>query len=341
MGLDKKGRAVALFPKVDVAFSQERLGVNAVAAFAAANNLIWRENNIKDVGIDGQLEYVNASGMATGRVIALQIKSGPSFFGHDDGESWRFYPEVKHRLYWERFPLPVIVVLHHPEAGESFWVDVRHAYRRGAQDEAVGVSVPKAQTLSTTTGSKLFENAGVTAGTFMDSIEDVLRALVNTRSVEAAFPLSYFQLFAGGLTNIVRSLHFGMDLVTETVEMNLDFMGSDYGAGMGAQEYDFVFGYIQFLVAQDLADIDFGDCLIDWNDREMVPRFVAPLTRRGRDLVRAIGQKEDQMRLSGVLPDSDGIRVAQEHLIQMVVMPSDVQRVPLIAAFEKNVLATS
>ena len=340
MSLDKKGRAVALFPKVDVAFSQERLGVNAVAAFAAANNLIWRENNIKDVGIDGQLEYVDASGMATGRLIALQIKSGPSFFIHEDGENWGFYPEEKHRLYWERFPLPVIVVLHQPEAGESFWVDVRHAYRRGAQDQAVGVSVPKVQTLSTTTGSKLFENVGVTAGTFMDSIEDVLRAMVNTRSVEATFPLSYFQMFAGGLTNIVRSLHFGMDLVTETVEMNLDFMGSDLGVGMGVQEYDFVFGYVQFLVTQDLANIDFGDCLIDWNDREMVPHFVAPLTRRGRDLVRAIGQKEDQLRLSGVLPDSEGIRVAQEHLIQMVAMPSDVQRVPLIAAFEKNVLET-
>jgi hypothetical protein len=43
-------RIMALLPKVDLAFSRERLGVNAVAAFAAANNLIWRENNIKDVG---------------------------------------------------------------------------------------------------------------------------------------------------------------------------------------------------------------------------------------------------------------------------------------------------
>lgn len=332
---------MSLFPKVDVAFSQERLGVNAVAAYAAANNLIWRENNIKDVGIDGQLEYVNASGMATGGVIALQIKSGPSFFTHDDGDSWRFYPEEKHRIYWERFPVPVIVVLHQPETGESFWIDVRHAYRRGAQDERVAVSVPKIQRLSTTTGANLFENAGVTAGAFMDSIEDVLLALVNTRSAEAAFPLSYFQLFAGGLTNIVRSLHFGMDLVTETVEMNLAFMGSDYGMGIGSQEYDFVFGYVQFLVAQDLADIDFGGCLIDWNDRQMVPRFVAPLTRRGRDLVRIIGQKEDQLRSSGVLPDSNGIRVVQEHLVQIVVTPSDVQRIPLIAAFEKSFLATS
>jgi hypothetical protein len=331
---------VAPFPKVDFEFSQERLGVNAVAAFAAANNLIWRENNIKDVGIDGQLEFVNAAGMATGRMIALQIKSGPSFFGNDEGESWRFYPEEKHRIYWERFPIPVILVLHQPETGERFWIDIRHTYRRGAQDEKVGISIPKAQTLSATTGAGLFENIVVSADMFMDSLEDILRALVNARSIEASFPLSYFQLFAGGLTNIVRSLHFGMDLVSNTVEMNLAYCNSDFGMGLGAEEYDFVFGYVKFLVAQDLADIDFGDCLIDWNDREMVPRFVAPLTKRGRELVTLIGQKEDQLRSAGLVPDLGLLRVAQEHLVQMVVMPSDVERVPLTSAFEAHVLAT-
>lgn len=329
---------MALFPKVDFEFSQERLRVNAVAAFAVANNLIWRENSIKDVVIDGQLEFVNTAGQATGRMIALQIKSGSSFFENDDGESWRFYPEEKHRMYWERFPIPVIPVLHRPETSESFWIDVRHAYRRGAQDENVGVSIPKAQTLSATPGAKLFENLVVSADAFMDSLDDVLRALVNARSIEASFPLSYFQLFAGGLINVVRSLHFGMDLVSTTVEMNLVHSNSDVGMGLGAKEYDFLFGYVKFLVAQDLADVDFGDCLIDWNDREMVPRFVAPLTRRGRDLVTLIGQKEDQLRSAKLLPDLKFIRVAQEHLVQMVVTASGVERLPLTAAFEANVL---
>jgi hypothetical protein len=271
-------------------------------------------------------------------MIALQIKSGASFFEIDDGESWRFYPEEKHRIYWERFPIPVILVLHQPEAGESFWIDVRHAYRRGAQDEKIGVSVPKVQTFSATTGFQLFENVVVTAEAFLESLETVLRTLVSTRTTNASFPLSYFQMFAGGLTNIVRSLHFGMDLVTNLVEMNLAFGESDYGMGLGAEEYDFVFGYVKFLVAQDLADIDFGDCLVDWNDREMVPRFVAPLTRRGRDLVRIIGDREDQLRSAGLLPEQKFIRVAQEHFVQMVVSPSDVERVPLIAAFEANIL---
>jgi hypothetical protein len=332
---------MALLPRVDVEFSQERLGVNAVAAFAAANGLIWRENNVKDVGIDGQLEYVSPSGMATGRMVALQIKSGPSFFVNDEGESWRFYPEQKHRLYWERFPIPVIVVLHNPDTGESFWVDVRQAYRSGAQDQKVGISVPKAQTFTLTSRSKLFENAGVTDEPFTESLEEVLRLLMSTRSSEASFPLSYFQLFAGGLTNIVRSLYFGMDLVTNLVHMNLDRAEGEYGMGLGSEEYEFLFRYIQFLVSQDLANVDFGDVLIDWNDRQMVPHFTAPLSLRGRALVRLISEREDHLRSAGVLPAIDRVRVAQEHFLQMIVTEHDIARVLLTEEFERIILESS
>ena len=58
-----------------------------------------------DVGIDGQIEYVDKDGYATGRIIAVQIKSGKSFL-KERGASWVFYPEKKHKFYWERFPLP-------------------------------------------------------------------------------------------------------------------------------------------------------------------------------------------------------------------------------------------
>jgi hypothetical protein len=329
---------MSLFPKVDLAFSQERLGINAVAQFAAANGLIWRENNVKDLGVDGQLEYVSVSGFATGRIVALQIKSGPSFFVHDDGDSWRFYPEEKHRLYWERFPVPVILVLHKPNADETFWLDIRQAYRSGAHDKNVGVSVPKTQEFKITSRTMLFDNAGLIGEEFTESLDDVLAFLVSARSSEASFPLSFFQLFVNGLTNIVRSLHFGMDLVMNLVESNLISTDSEYGIGIRSEEYDFLFRYVKFLVSQDLANIDFGDCLIDWNDRGLVPRFVAPLSSRGRALVRLINEKEDQLRSAGVIAGSDSIRIAQEHLIQMVFTPSDAERLGLIDEFERNII---
>ncbi|HBA6539673.1 TPA: DUF4365 domain-containing protein, partial [Escherichia coli] len=95
------------FPKYHQTNSQERLGVNAVAEAIAKIGQIWRETPMADVGIDGQIEYVSPEGFATGRMIAVQIKSGPSFFQESQGD-WVFYPEEKHRFYWERFPLPVL-----------------------------------------------------------------------------------------------------------------------------------------------------------------------------------------------------------------------------------------
>lgn len=277
----------------------------------------------------------------TGRIVALQIKSGPSFFTHDDGESWRFYPEEKHRLYWERFPVPVILVLHKPNTEETFWLDVRQVYRSGTQDKDVGVSVPKAQEFKVTSRTKLFDNAGLIGEEFAESLDEVLKVLVTSRSKNVSFPLSFFQLFVNGLTNIVRSLHFGMDLVANQVELNLVGTQSEFGMAMGSEEHDFLFRYIEFLVSQDLANVDLGDCLIDWNDRKLVPRFVAPLSSRGRALVRLISEKEDQLRSAGVLVGSDSVRIAQEHLCQMVSTEHDMERVPLIAEFERSIVNQS
>lgn len=332
---------MSVFPKVGPNFSTERLGVNAVAQFAAAHGLIWRENSVKDIGIDGQLEYVSGSGLATGRIVALQVKSGPSFFTQDDGESWRFYPEEKHRLYWERFPVPVILVLHKPDSEETYWLDVRQWYRSGTRDKDVGLSVPKAQEFKVTSRIELFNNVGLIGEEFAESLDQVLKLLVTSRSTNGSFPLSFFQLFVGGLTNIVRSLYFGMDLVSNQVELNLARAESEFGMGIGSEDYNFLFRYIEFLVSQDLANVDFGDCLVDWNDRKMVPRFIAPLSSRGRSLVRLVGEREDQLRAARVLVGSDSVRIAQEHLFHIVLTQYDMERMPLIEEFERTVIKQS
>jgi hypothetical protein len=57
--------------------------------------------------------------------------------------------------------------------------------------------------------------------------------------------------------------------------------------------------YVRFLLAQNLANVDFSDCLIDWVDHQMQPRFVAPLTLRGRQLVKAIHTKENALVNAG------------------------------------------
>jgi hypothetical protein len=93
-----------------------------------------------------------------------------------------------------------------------------------------------------------------------------------------------------------------MDLVSNLVELNLIRTESEFGMGIGSKEYNFLFRYIEFLVSQDLANVDLGDCLVDWNDREMVPRFIAPLSSRGRGLVRLIVRRRTNYDLPAPCP---------------------------------------
>ena len=84
-------------PSVSQNFHQERLGIASVAMSLANLGVIWRENPMADVGIDGQIEYVSRDGKATGQLLAAQVKSGPSYF-HDHNTHWHFYPDDKHRF---------------------------------------------------------------------------------------------------------------------------------------------------------------------------------------------------------------------------------------------------
>ncbi|BAT59397.1 hypothetical protein GJW-30_1_01930 [Variibacter gotjawalensis] len=321
-------------PKIGTTYPQERVGIAAVQAYAATSGQIWRETDTGDVGIDGQLEYVNDGSFATGRTIAVQVKSGPSFFKHDANDAFKFYPEEKHRRYWEGFPLPVVLVIHDPRSGKSYWTDARQELRSPSKAGHAYISIPKANLLQETPPQVLFENAGVTDQPFIDDLTEVMLALLTIKSGEQSFPLSYFDLYVQGLTSICRSIYYGMDVVMNAVEFNLVAAKAEYDMGMGGKEQDFVFGFVKFLLAQNLAQVDYADCMIDWIDRQMQPTFVAPLTSRGRELVALINREEKRLLESGALADEGGMHVAQEGFFEML-HASYYRRQPRIRQFQE------
>jgi hypothetical protein len=318
-------------PTVAGSYIQERRGISAVASALAALGLIWRETPTGDVGIDGHVEYVDPRGLATGRLVALQVKSGLSYF-KDRGTSWGFVPDEKHRFYWEHYPLPVLLALHNPDSGVTYWTDARQQLQSPSAIPTKEILLPKEHTLQNCSPESLFAAFGVTGARFL-SVPEVLAVLLNRRCANASFPVSYFELFAHGLTNLCRSLYFAMDLACSLADHALDVQDAPGGLGVGLEEHEFLFAYVRFMAEQSIADIQFWDCLIDWHEREMQPRFLAPLTSRGRELVRLVGLWEDRLRATGVsLPDG---RVAQEALIQMTQTPSQLQRMHLVRDFEQ------
>ena len=320
-----------MLPAIPANYRTERLGIAAVATAIANLGLIWRETPTGDVGIDGQIEHVNAEGLATGRLVSVQVKSGLSYLAHETDNGFRFYPDEKHRRYWEQHPLPVLLVLHNPETHQSYWTDVRQQLRGEAPGAAL--NVPKDQILQSTTTMSLFETFGLDETAFIADIDELCSRMIETRSKNACFPVSQFDLFSHGLTNIARSIYFGMDVPLMVAEANLCASEAECGVGIGEPEYEFLFDFVKFLISQHLARIDFGTCLVDWFDREMVPHFVAPLTSRGRALVGHIQEKEASLVASGALPDIGTTLVAREAFFAMV--PSSFSnRLPRIQKFQ-------
>lgn len=65
-------------------------------------------------------------------------------------------PEEKHKRYWESFPLPVLLVLHDPDSGKSYWTDARQALRTPGS-ENTSIEIPEAE-------AKLVEAGTLPAG---------------------------------------------------------------------------------------------------------------------------------------------------------------------------------
>jgi hypothetical protein len=102
----------------------DREGVNAVERiFVKELGWIFREQTIADWGIDAHVEVANEQ-EPTGRLLALQIKSGKSFFKKTGNIT--FHGKRRHLQYWINHSLPVVIVLHNPETGETLWRRVKY-----------------------------------------------------------------------------------------------------------------------------------------------------------------------------------------------------------------------
>ena len=317
-------------PKVGATDFQGREGVLIVGLKLNKLGLIFRETPNFDVGIDGQIEYV-INNVAIGKVVAVQIKSGKSYM-KDKGEHFAYYPEEKHKSYWESFPLPVILMLHDPETDNVYFTDARYYLSIPKRERCYSyIPVLKSSILNNENKDILFNFVGAAEDEFFD-MPQLLEFIVNKKNANAAFPLSFFDLFVNGLTNLCRHLFFSMGIASDIAEFNLVNSSSNFGMGVGSGEHEFLHNYVRFLIAQNLVKVDYSDYLLDWNERMMQPMFLAPLTTRGRDLVDYIREKEKDL----FAENENKITVACERFIEMFFAPSDKYRLNKIKEFSNR-----
>jgi hypothetical protein len=124
------------------------VGVNVVEGiFLKDFGWLFRPQTFSDWGVDAHVE-VKVNGRATGRLLALQIKSGPSYFEHEKKDHYVYYGKGKHLWYWQNNSLPVALVLHNPETDETLWVRIEPWNVKHGKKGGWSIKVPKANVLN-------------------------------------------------------------------------------------------------------------------------------------------------------------------------------------------------
>jgi hypothetical protein len=96
---------------------------------------IFRDQPVADYGIDAHIEVVDDRGQPTGRLLALQIKTGSSYARH------KFSSEnLRHLSYWLEHSLPVLVVMVDEETENAYWRVVSEPIERTESGWSIEVS---------------------------------------------------------------------------------------------------------------------------------------------------------------------------------------------------------
>src|SRR5690349_4413096 len=154
---------------------------------------LFRAQPTEDYGIDAHAEVVDGEDVR-GRLLALQIKGGVSWFGEPCPGGWWFRPAGKHVQYWTNHSLPVVVVLYHPETGRCHWQLVSQKTLVATSTGGWKLRVPAVNVLDATARATLQEAA--------EGAADALR----TRSPGSKrLPASRRAIVLGGLAAIASA----------------------------------------------------------------------------------------------------------------------------------------
>jgi hypothetical protein len=132
--------------------STEQIGVNAVEALFLKMGWIFRTQFVSDVGIDAQIELVE-NGEPTGKLIAIQIKSGRGNF-KETRTGFRYSGSLAHYDYWLRHSLPVLLIAHLPDTDETYWINVSEE-TASKTPKGWGITIPKTNILNIKSKSEI------------------------------------------------------------------------------------------------------------------------------------------------------------------------------------------
>jgi hypothetical protein len=107
---------------------------------------VFREQPTSDFGVDAHVELVG-DGAPTGRLLGVQVKSGPSHFSEPYKDGWIFRPSSRHMAYWLNHSLPMTLLLVDVDNETIYWQELcERTFEQGPRG-GILVKIPSHQGL--------------------------------------------------------------------------------------------------------------------------------------------------------------------------------------------------
>jgi DNA-directed RNA polymerase subunit RPC12/RpoP len=150
--LDKKAETT-----IDNA-SRELILLGHAFAVAGEAGHIFRPTANSDWGIDGEIEFKNSLGKASGKRVYLQLKSGDSYLAQRQSDGAEIFTIRNHRHieYWKNQAYPVMLVIRTSD-GSIRWMDISAYLRSRPTTEKSGRLVFQGEPFTATGLRKLRE----------------------------------------------------------------------------------------------------------------------------------------------------------------------------------------
>ncbi len=99
----------------------ERIGVSHCEEIVARSGWLFREQPTNDVGIDAYIELYDSQTGSQRQLLAVQIKTGESWFSEINARGVVFRFDEKHYNYWLTSSVPCIIVLYNQNENVCIW----------------------------------------------------------------------------------------------------------------------------------------------------------------------------------------------------------------------------
>jgi tetratricopeptide (TPR) repeat protein len=208
------GLGLVMGVSAEVPPDAEGMGVAAAGLEFGSWGWAFRDQTIRDYGIDAHAEPFTGPQAPTGRLLALQLKSGASYFREETDGGWWYRGTNKHLRYWLGHVLPVLIVLYSLDTKTLYWQHVTED-RVEYTDLGWKILIPRDQVLSPEATGLLHEIAASAPGASEDPVASSLAVL----SPAAAAILGEAQAIdPDGSMRLARLLARGRDQARLTIE---------------------------------------------------------------------------------------------------------------------------